>query len=157
MSRTLSTRAEFIEALRELAFDAAQQSPRELRWSDPDFADWPLNEVAVIDALTRWTAPGRRLILLAQHYDEVLRRHPRFVEWRRVWAHLVDARVAEELAASDHPSLWLAGPRWLQLLDRDHWRALRGDDEREARLLRDALDACLQRSSPGFPPTTLGL
>src|SRR5437762_3131748 len=97
----ITTRGEFIEALRGALLQALHDNVRELYWSDVDFVDWPLNEPALIDALTRWARPHHRLLLLAQHYDEIQRRHPRFVQWRRTWSHVVDARSPTELQAAD--------------------------------------------------------
>ena len=50
---------------------------------------WPLGERSVIESLTRWAGAQRRLTLLALHYDEVSRRHARWAQWRRQWAHVV--------------------------------------------------------------------
>jgi 50S ribosomal protein L16 3-hydroxylase len=38
-----------------------------------------------------WARGGRRLLLLAARYDELRRRHHRFVQWRRTWDHLIEA------------------------------------------------------------------
>jgi hypothetical protein len=158
MQATVATRGEYLEALRALIAEAADVGAREVFLCDPDFADWPLNEPAVIDHLARWAAPRRRITLIAQHYDEVVRRHPRFVQWRQVWGHLVDARIPEELKASDHPTLLLVEEvASLRLLDRRHWRAAISRDGAQLRLCRDELDAISQRSNPGFASRTLGL
>jgi hypothetical protein len=53
------------------------------------FADWPLNEPALIDALVRWVDSSRLLVVLAHSFDELARRQLRFVDWRRQWAHVV--------------------------------------------------------------------
>ena len=102
-------------------------------------------------------APHHRLHLFAQHYDEVARRHPRFVRWRRDFDHVVQAWCVTEPDAAVHPGLCIAGDRSLELLDRDHWRAKRSDEPGDARRGRERLDAILQRSTPGFSGTTLGL
>ncbi|MED5621251.1 hypothetical protein [Ideonella sp. BN130291] len=153
----ISTRGEWIAALRDNLQQALAEGVPLLRWSDVDFADWPLNEPALIEALTRWTRPHHRLVLLAQHYGELQRRHPRFVQWRRTWGHLVEPRSPTELLASDHPSLLLAGRRTVELVDRDHWRGQVSDEPADAQRCREALDVILQRSEPAFAATTLGL
>jgi hypothetical protein len=146
-----------VDAIRTLLRQALSEGVRELWWSDVDFAEWPLNEPALIEALTQWARPHHRLHLFAQHYDEVARRHPRFVRWRRDFDHVVQAWRATEPDAAAHPGLCIAGDRLLELLDRDHWRAKRSDEPGDARRGREQLDAILQRSTPGFPGTTLGL
>ncbi|HET9642433.1 MAG TPA: hypothetical protein VFP68_03525 [Burkholderiaceae bacterium] len=158
MQVTIGTRAEYLEALRALIAEAADLGAGELFLCDPDFADWPLNEPAVIDHLMRWAAPHRRIALIAQHYDEVVRRHPRFVQWRQVWGHLVDARIPEDTEASDLPTLLLVPEvASLRLLDRRHWRAVISRDGAQMHLCRDELDAISQRSHPGFAARPLGL
>jgi hypothetical protein len=158
MRRSFSTRSEFQDGVRELIAQAQAQRERRLWFCDPDFADWPLNEPALIEQLSRWAGPGRELTLLAQHYDEVQRRHPRFVAWRRTWGHCIDARVAVDLPPADHPGLLLLGAGLqLQVIDRLHWRGWVTDDARDASLRRDELDAYLQRSTPGFASSVMGL
>jgi hypothetical protein len=65
--RMLLSRGEFHQALRQTFERAANVGCRELFISDPDFSDWPLSEPAVIDSLTRWALPHRRLTVLAPH------------------------------------------------------------------------------------------
>jgi len=157
MTQEITTRSDYVDALRAGLQRALEEGVRELWCSDVDFADWPLNEVPLIEALTRWARPHHRLVLLAQHYDEVQRRHPRFVQWRRTWGHLVDARTPTELAPSDHPGVLLAGGRALELIDRVHWRARWLEQVADVQRCREQLDAISQRSEPAFAATTLGL
>eukprot|EP01038_Epipyxis_sp_PR26KG_P003901 gene3901-5592_t len=50
----LQGRQVFVDTVR-LAFEvAAEQGWNHITLSDPDFADWPLGERAVVDALNRW-------------------------------------------------------------------------------------------------------
>ena len=89
----LSGRHEFHAAVRMALAEAASAGWRELWLCDPDFASWPLGERAVIESLTQWAGVGRRLILLALHFDEVVRRHARWAQWRRQWVHSVQCRA----------------------------------------------------------------
>jgi hypothetical protein len=68
--RIITSRSEFLQALREGFALAAAQGCRELLLSDPDFADWPLGELEVLDHLTRWAFAHRKLTLLGGHFDE---------------------------------------------------------------------------------------
>jgi hypothetical protein len=45
----------------------------------------------------------------------------------------------------------------VRLIDAVHWRGRADRDVQAARLMRDELDAVLQRSEPAFPATELGL
>ncbi len=86
-------RTDFTEMIRQAFAVAAQQGWREIIVCDPDFEDWPLGERAVAQALNDWSKTGRTFTMLAGNYDEVLRRHARFVTWRRTWAHIVECRA----------------------------------------------------------------
>lgn len=137
---------------------ASARQARRLWLVDPDFAEWPLGDVAVLDALQAFVRqPQRQLLLLAQRYDEFPRRHPRFVAWRRDWAHTVQAWAPPE-AGPALPSLAVDdGPVCLQRLALTPVRARAVLNAAEARRCREQLDAVLQQSSPAFPVQTLGL
>jgi hypothetical protein len=148
----------FAQAIRA-ALDAAQSEGwREWVWSDPDFADWPLGERSVAEAMQRWSAAGRRLTLLAERFDVFERHHARFVHWRRMWGHIVDARVCRGPGLPAVPSaIWT--PTWvLRRLDVERCNGNSSStDAQGRRALREALDECLRHSRAGFPITTLGL
>jgi len=156
--RMLSSRSEFHEALRT-AFDrVAAQGCREIWLCDPDFADWPLGEIAVVDSLTRWASSHRKLVVLAQHYDEIVRKHPRWVNWRRQWSHVVECRSFEEVESGAMPSMFLApGVVTVRLFDPENYRASVSTEVADAVRAKEALDVVLQRSSEAFAATTLGL
>jgi hypothetical protein len=157
-STLITSRGEFHAALRGALAEIATAGCREVWFSDIDFADWPLSETGVIESLTQWAQRPRRLIVLAQHFDDVVRRHARWAEWRRQWSHVVECRANTELEVAQLPCLLLApGVLTLRLVDPVHHR---GSVSREpADMIRDQelLDAVLQRSVETFPVTTLGL
>ena len=157
MGLTLTTRSEFIAAVRSTLQQSLAAGSGEILCSDPDFADWPLDEPALLDALTAWARPHRRLVLLAQQYDDLQRRLPRFVRWRVTWSHVVQAYTPNELSAGDHPTLIVGGPVMLEMLDRPRWRGRVSEEGADAHRAREALDVILQRSSSAFAATTLGL
>lgn len=156
-------RADFQRLLVECLAWAYHQDCRELHAWDADFNDWPLSDANVLSALTHWARQGRQLHLLAQQYDDVVRQHPRFVRWRRDFAHCVTARALEpELRLESPPEalLLLAGPAGamsLRLFDRHHWRGELSLDVAERTRGLEWFDALAQRSSESFAPTTLGL
>ena len=154
----ITGRTEFREAIRRAFAKAADVGCREMWICDPDFADWPLGEVEVVDSLTRWASPHRKLTMLALTYDEVLRRHPRFVDWRRRWAHVIDCRAEKDVDAGDIPSLLLApGVIALRLLDRVRFRASESFENSDFVHCHEMVDAISQRSNEAFPATLLGL
>lgn len=157
-SGAIGTRSEFHAALREAFAEAAHEGCRELWICDEDFADWPLNAPALIDDLARWAMPHRKLTVVARHFDAVPRRHPRWVEWRRAWSHVVECRAFEDAEVGELPTLLLApGVVTVRLFDPLRHRG--GVSRDTADLLRnqELIDAVSQRSVPAFPPTILGL
>jgi hypothetical protein len=156
--RVISSRNEFHDALRAAFAEAADVGCREILLCDDDFADWPLGERRVVEDLTRWAESHRRLVVLARHFDEVARRHVRWVAWRRTWSHVVQCRANNELEAGQMPVMLLApGATSVRLVDRVHYRGTLSRDKADAIVWREAVDAVLQRSEDSFPPTLLGL
>lgn len=153
----IDSRAAFGSAVRWALEHAERTGARRVLCVDPDFADWPLDEPALLATLTAWLRrPQRRLVLLAGDYEGVPRRQPRFVAWRADWAHAVEAWSPAERV--ELPTLVLDdGELCLRLVDHLHWRGRVELDSRSARLWRDEIDAVLQRSEPAFPVYRLGL
>ena len=86
------------------------------------------------------------------------RRHPRFVVWRRDWAHAVEAwSPPPELARELPPLLLDDGPVCLQLFPGQQLRGRAELNALEARRWRDAVDVVLQQSEAAMPVQTLGL
>lgn len=154
----IAGRAEFHGAVRAALAEAAVAGWREIWLCDPDFARWPLGEPGVIDSLTRWAGGQRQLTLLALDFDAVARRHPRWVQWRRQWAHRVQCRALPDLRADDVPVLLHAcGALTLELFDPLRYRGQVSCAAADDLRARERIDAILQRSTEAFPATTLGL
>lgn len=154
----IRSRAEFHAALRSAFAEAAAAGAREIWLCDADFADWPLGERAVIESLTQWAASRRRLTLLAQHFDTVVRLHARWIFWRRQWSHIVQCRSNAELEAAQLPTLLLApGVVSVELFDPVHHRGRVSHEAADGLRCRERIDAVLQRSAEAFPVTTTGL
>lgn len=150
-------RIAFQQLVRDALAAAAREGWREIILSDPDFADWPLGEGAVADSLNAWSASGRRCILLARRWDEVVRRHARFVGWRGRWTHIIDARACRAADSLELPSaIW--SPGWvMQRLDPERCNGFSGTEPERRLMLREELQEWLRQSSPSFPSNTLGL
>lgn len=150
-------RAAFAQLVRDALAAAAREGWREIILSDASFADWPLGERAVAQSLNAWSQGGRRCILLARRYDEVVRLHARFVDWRQTWSHIVEARGCKAADPLELPSaIWT--PRWvMRRLDPDRCTGVSGGEPERRVALRELLDEWLLKSSPAFPATTLGL
>lgn len=136
---------------------AARQNWREIVLCDADFVDWPLGERATVDALQAWAAAGRSLSLVAQRFDVFAREHARFVHWRRMWGHIIDARACQGPGLPQVPSgIWT--PTWfMHRIDVEHARGTCGQGPEARRALRERIDECLRHSRPAFPASTLGL
>jgi hypothetical protein len=157
-SRIITSRNELQAALREAFALAASQGCREIFISDGDFAEWPLGERAVIESLTQWAFAHRRFTMLARSYDDVMRRHPRFVAWRRQWDHVIDCRALDDVEEGQFPSMLIApGLVTLRVLDPVGYRAAVSSDAGDELRAKERLDACLQRSTPSFGASTTGL
>lgn len=154
----ITSRSEFHSALRDAFTEVARVGSRELLLCDPNFADWPLGERAVVEQLGLWASSHRRLTLLAEDFSELARRHPRWVEWRQTWSHVVHCRTNTELESGQMPTLLLApGLLSVRLSDPIHHRGQRSHEAAEGLRCRELFDAVLQRSEEAFPASTTGL
>ncbi len=157
---TIAGPEDFAPAVRWAVAAAIADGARTLTAVDLAFGEnWPWNDAELLAALAGWLRlPQRRLVLLAASYDEVPRLHPRFVQWRRDWAHAIAPFVAPEELTGALPTV-LFDDRRLSVVRLDPVQG-RGRVSLEPRTRlhwHDKVDAVLQRSSPGFPVTTLGL
>lgn len=155
----IDSRGAFVAALHQALETALTQRARRMLWVDRDFADWPLDDEAWLQRLGDWLhLPQRRLLLLADGFEDLRQRRPRFVANYRLWSHAIAAYSPASDDTADLPSLLLAeGAVLVQLLDRNHWRGWSSSEPATLRLWSERVDALLQRSEPAFPATTLGL
>jgi hypothetical protein len=154
----ITSRAEFQDAVRSTLGHAEEAGSREIFLVDPTFADWPLGERGVVDTFARWARSGRTLTIMAHSFDELPRRHVRFVEWRRHWTHVVQCRADEDLEARQIPILlFVPGLVCVRLVDGVEFRGTESAKASEQMRAREAIDALLQRSVEAFPVTALGL
>ncbi len=149
--------AAFQALVRDALAAAAQQGWQEIILSDATFADWPLGDRAVAESLQAWSRTGRKFTLLAVRYDELARRHPRFVTWRRTWSHIIECRACAAEDPLDFPSAIWSPPWVMRRLDLVHSGCICGTEPERRLLLREELDERLRNSSPSFPATVLGL
>lgn len=156
-------RAAFRAAVLESLQWAVGQPCRELFAWDASFVEWPLSEAPVLEALTAWAKPGRMLHLLALDYEDLMRKHPRFVRWRRDFGHCLQARAVDAELRPDAGAQALLllrsadDGRCLRLFDRGLWRGELSSDPAERLRGQEWFDALAQRSSESFPATLLGL
>jgi hypothetical protein len=155
----IDSRASFVAALRWGFEQAIADGSRRIVCVDPDFREWPYEEGGLQSVLTPWLKqPGRRLVLLAHRYDDLPRRQPRFVAWRRLWAHAIEAWSPQEGDAVELPTLLFDDQRVaVRLIDSVHWRGRAEIDARAVRSWGERIDAVLQRSEPSFAANALGL
>lgn len=157
-SPLLASRADFHAALLAGLDEAQAASAPELWLVDRDFANWPLGDRAMVERLQAWITSRRQLRLLALDFRGLGERAPRWVAWRRPWAHAVSCfEIHPELAGEVPSLLLLPGRLAVRLFDPDRYR---GSVERapvELVRCRELVDALSQRASPAFSVTTLGL
>ncbi|MEO8296564.1 MAG: hypothetical protein ABI574_02010 [Burkholderiales bacterium] len=125
---------------------------------DADFARWPLGERDVVDAFAQWIGPRRRLVLMAASFEQLRKRHPRWVRWHAPWVHGIECRLVHE---DDRPrvhALALApGHHALQLADDLRCRGQFVSDAMGLQACAESVEALYARSEAGLPVTTLGL
>lgn len=156
-SAKFSGRREFQDALRAMLERAVKEGWSEMILSDPDFSDWPLGERATIELLDRWAGRGRRLVMLAGRYHEVVNRHARFVAWRKTWDHVIECRQTRAGDPGATPSALWGRSAMLQRNDIDHCVGISSNDPERRLRLRQELDECLAESMSAFPASKIGL
>ena len=150
-----------VEVFAQLVRTALQRAASDgwplMAWSDANYGDWPLRERAVVDSLQQWAGSGRRLVMLANQFDDFRRLHPRFVAWRNKWDHIIECRVCTQLDAAQVPSALWSPPWCMRRMDLVRSTGYAGDEPQRRVLLKEELAECQRQSRPGFPVTTLGL
>lgn len=154
----ITSRSEFMEAIRAALREAADQGGRAIVMSDPNYADWPLNDRATVECLARWAQSHRSLVVLSNNFDEFPRKHARWVAWRQNWSHIVSCRQADEADAPKLPiQLFMPGKLVVRLVDRVTCRGSVSRAEADLVQARESTNDILDRSHDAFPVTTLGL
>lgn len=155
----VASRADFQAAIRGFIAAAQAAHVKQLWWVSPDYADWPLDEPAVLDALTHWArAPGARLHWVGHDFERVRRTMPRLTRWRQTFSHLLQCRSPEEVPGPDLPSLLVADhSAVVRLLDLERVRGWVSHEAADVQRAHEQIDAILQRSSDAFPAVILGL
>ena len=154
----VASRSDFVTIAHGLLSRLDAAAAREITLVDVDFSPWPLDDPAVVDALTRWIRlPGRRLRLLGARFDIIEREQTRFAGWRRPYAHAIECLRPSELDPGDVPSLLWLGTGCLELLERERWQARWTTERSSLALQRERIDALVQRCEPAWPVTVLGL
>lgn len=150
-------RLAFGDAVRAACANAAQEGWSSIVLADDDFGDWPLGERAVIEGLNAWAHRGRHMRLLARDFTALRQQHPRFVQWRTTWAHLIEAHAVPQASPHEIPAvIWT--PTWtLERLDPVRSSAVAEHSAERRVALAERLDDWWAKGRPAFAPTTLGL
>jgi hypothetical protein len=156
--QSISSHGEFLDAARTLLTQVDSNGTRAITLVDTDFSPWPLDDVPVIDALTRWIRlPGRHLRLVGNRFDVIERDQAGFAAWRKPFAHAIECLSPTDVDPGDMPSVLLLDAASLELLDRERWQARTTSERRTLVLQRERLDALMQRCEAAWPVTVLGL
>ena len=156
-SGRFSGRNDFQQLVRDALSCAALEGWPEIILSDATFEDWPLHERAVVESLQAWSASGRRMLILATQYDEVVRKHARFVAWRKTWGHIINCRICRVAVPADFPSAMWSRTWSMQRINPLRSIGISGYERENSVSLRAMLDEKNLESAPGFPSSTLGL
>ena len=153
----LSSREGFRETVRRALAAAAREGWPEIVLCDSDFHDWPLGDAGVIDSLHAWAKGGRHLTVMAGTFDEMVRRHARFVRWRQTWDHVVTGRRITSKPVDIPSVLW--SPQWsMHRIDPVYCTYVASGAPSQCAALREMLQEWRSaKSVPGFSATTLGL
>ena len=132
--------------------------PTQLLLADTHFADWPLDEPAVLASLSAWLRPpGRALRIIGLDFEVVARRFPRFARWRRDWAHRLEVWQPADANWPAGQRLLLAPKLAAQWLDAPTARLRVITNAVHVQALHAQSADFLQRCEPAWPVTTLGL
>lgn len=151
------------QALLTLAPPATADMPslsgaRQVWLIDHQLGDWPLDNDAVLAALTAWLRQGgRSLRLLGTDFDSTARALPRFARWRRDWQHAIDIHQPTDGHLATAWRGLLAPPWCLQWLDAPDGRLRVFTDLTQCRATESLIADFLQRCEPAWPSTILGL
>jgi hypothetical protein len=157
-STVIDGRSAFQQAVLGALDEAAAAGIQQLWLCDPDFASWPLDQPATLDALGRWANSRRRLTLLANDYRLMPQRYPRWLQWRRQWSHIVQCLAVHPEEAASVPALvYLPDRLAVRLYDLERHRGRIDRAAPDLSRCRELLDALTQRAEESFPVTTLGL
>ena len=131
---------------------------RQLWLADPDFTDWPLDEPAVLNALSAWLRQGGRQVqLVGLAFDTTARERPRLARWRRDWSHAIAVWTPCDGVLPPPLHGLLAAPLRLQWQDSADWRMRCTTDIAHAHRGHLQNADFLQRCESAWPVTTLGL
>ena len=147
----------FADAIRTALARAGQEQWKRMVWCDSTFHEWPLGDRIVIESLNDWAGAGRSLVMIAEDYQYLVRHHPRFVQWRKTWSHLIDCRARRGVEEEDFPcALW--SPQWaMQRTGHARNRWVTDLDPLTRIRLKENLEEHYRQSTPAFPAITLGL
>jgi hypothetical protein len=149
---------EFEALVQHFFAEAVQVQAPEIWISDPDFSRWPLGQMAVVESLAQWARAPRKLTLLASDYAPLAQRHPRWVAWRRQWAHVVECKTPHASERLEVPTLLIAPGRVsIQRFPGVRCRGKVSRQDLDIQACSEEFDALLQRSVDSFPATVLGL
>lgn len=154
----IDSRRSFHAAIGAALSEAAEAGVAQIWLCDRDFSGWPLGERSVVELLAAWIGGQRRLTLLGGDFGWLAVQAPRFIDWRRDWAHAVDCLIAHPDDAPRLPSL-LVLPKRLQvrLSDAELCRGRISRDATDLSASAELIDATVQRVVGNFSATTLGL
>ena len=146
------------KALERCIVYACEQGSRTLCFCDVGFAQWPLSNDRVIDAMTGWArsvSNQRRLTVMAATYGLIEREHNVWMRWRRTWGHRVQCLVVASEFDANLPCVFWSDGLMLSVQNRDTCVGGVSQDRKDLVAMRLRLDELVRCCAEGFPATTL--
>lgn len=138
----------------------AAVQPADLIFCDVDFKHWPMGSVSMLDAFHQWVMASSvaQCRLMAAHFDEMPRRHPRWLAWRQPWGHRVKClQMPEDVAQSVVPTFIVKDQLGIRVIDSLTGAGLWTRDIGTVREWTLEVDVISQQCHEAMPSTTLGL
>ena len=148
------------ELLCECLIEACENEVNQLILSDGDFANWPLSEGTVIQALNAWSNShsNRRVMdFVAGTYQVLIEQHDPWVLWRRRWSHRVRCWETNAEYSAVPPGIFWSDRCVVVINQPEISSGFVARDRMRIVQVRTQLDEILRYAQPAFPATTLGL
>lgn len=151
---------EFVEMYCLCMIEACESEANQLILCDTNFANWPLSNQEVLNAMQKWAAALSNLRImdvLCLTYDILAKEHDAWVRWRRQWEHRVRCGSVDAVLEESIPSIFWSEHCVLVLNQPELFQGFVSNDRQRVVRWRAQLDTFLRNSQPAFPVTVLGL
>lgn len=153
-------KSDFPRLLCESLIEACEQGANQLILCDSNFANWPLSDDVVIEALNVWanSHSNRRVMdFVASTYGDLVEQHDPWVLWRRRWSHRVRCWETNEEQMISAPCIFWSEYCVLVVNQLEKSDGFVSREKMRIAQVRSQLNEILRNADAAFPATTLGL